>query len=116
MKHIILLILLLNINLSCYSNSEVLVEQFPVAPPGHEEIAERIFNQYISMSPEEWAARYSHTIGSSSFNQYRYKNEVLHNWIHRLHKILNNPTELLKYKKQFLSPSEIEKTNNNDSF
>jgi hypothetical protein len=86
---------------------ENLEEELPLADPGREEIAERIFSEYKMMSPEEWAARYSHTVGASSFEEYRYKNKVLHFWIHRLHKIMSNQIEIEKYRTHYLNESEL---------
>jgi hypothetical protein len=61
------------------------------------------------MSPEEWAARYSHQVGSSSFGNYRYENIQLSLWIHRLHEIFGNPHEIENYRLKFLSKDEIQK-------
>jgi hypothetical protein len=61
----------------------------PLADPEREEIAGQVFDGWATMCPEEWAARFSHTIGCSSFDMYQYRNPKLHVWIHRLHQILS---------------------------
>ncbi len=82
--------------------------ELPLADPVRVEMAERIFSGYKTMSPEEWAARYSHTMGCSSFDQYRYENKELHNWIQRLHAILISPKEDISiYRKKYLSEQKI---------
>lgn len=81
-------------------------DKLPLADPGRVEAAESIFSEYKSISPEEWAAKYSHTVGCSSFDEYRYDNLELHDWIHRLHDILRMPREIEKYRIQYLSASE----------
>jgi hypothetical protein len=83
-----------------------MTDKLPLADPGRVEFAERIFSEYKSISPEEWAARYSHTVGCSSFDEYRYENPELHKWIHRLHDIFRRPDEIEKYRMQYLSTSE----------
>lgn len=83
-------------------------DELPLADPGRVDIAERIFSDYKTMPPEEWAARFSHTVGCSSFDQYHYVNAELDNWIHRLHEILRSPEEYISiYRKQYLSEQEI---------
>jgi hypothetical protein len=83
-----------------------MTDNLPLADPGRVEIAERLFSEYKTISPEEWAARYAHTVGCSSFDEYRYENIELHNWIHRLHAIFRIPGEIEKYRKQYLNESE----------
>ena len=82
--------------------------KLPLADPGRAETAERIFSDYKTMPPEEWVAKFSHTIGASSFDQYRYENAELDGWIHRLHKILSGPEDDISiYRRQYLSEQEI---------
>jgi len=57
------------------------------------------------MSPEEWAARYSHGVGCSSFDGYRYEDKALHEWIHRLHQVLGR--DVSEYRKKYLTEEEI---------
>ena len=71
-------------------------------------MAESLFGQYRTMSPEEWAARYSHQVGASSFGNYRYENLALHLWIHRLHEIFRAPQEIKMYREKFLTKDEIQ--------
>jgi len=42
----------------------------------HEEMGIKIFKGYDSMLPEEWTARYSHTDGCGSFDQFQYSNKT----------------------------------------
>lgn len=79
--------------------------KLPLASPGMVDSAEHVFSEYRTMTPEEWAARYSHTVGCSSFDQYRYENEELHQWIHRLHEILGK--DVSAYRKKYLTEEEI---------
>jgi len=82
--------------------------RLPLADPEREEIAKRIFSGYETMPPEEWAARFSHSVGCSSFGEYHYANTELDNWIHRLHEIFRSPEEDISiYRKQYLSEQEI---------
>ena len=78
------------------------------ASAGQDDIARRVFEGWADMSPEEWAARYAHAVGCSSFDRYRYLDPALHEWIHRLHEILSSPARVEECRKKFLSPREIE--------
>ena len=68
--------------------------------------AKRIFSEYTNMSPEEWDARFGHTIALSSFVDYVYQDQALHTWIHRLHEILRTPGAIAQYRLHLLSPEE----------
>jgi hypothetical protein len=82
----------------------------PFADPAREEMAEQLFREYEFMSPEEWAARFAHTVLCSSFDDYRYHNPQLHQWIHRLHQILRHHYDQIdSYRLQYLSAEEREK-------
>jgi hypothetical protein len=86
-------------------------EQLPPADPGYEKSAERLFSNYKSITPEQWAARYAHTVGCSGFGDFKYRNDELGRWIYRLHEILerqvNFPDEIDEYRKQYLSAEEL---------
>jgi hypothetical protein len=71
-------------------------DSLPLATPEQEETAKRVFEGWDSMSPKEWAARYSRTIACSFFDQYRYTNPALHAWLHQLHDILRSPEKIDK--------------------
>lgn len=85
-------------------------EALPLAPPDREETAQRVFAGWERMSPEEWAARFAHTMMCSSFDLYRYRNAALHSWIHRLHTILRMPERVDECRKKYLTAEEIRKT------
>ena len=89
-------------------------DELPIADLGRTEMAESIFSKYQVMSPEEWAARYSHRVGASSFGDYRYENLALHLWIHRLHEIFRSPEEIKMYRDKFLTKEEIQKIQANE--
>ena len=84
-------------------------ETLPLATPDHEEIAQRVFEGWNLMSPEERAARFSHTVACSSFDQYRYRNAALQSWICRLHEIWSTPGKVSEYRKKYLTAEEISK-------
>lgn len=83
--------------------------RLPPADAGRESDARRIFAEYLTMSPEEWAARFSHTVGASSFGEFRYADPVLHTWIHELHAILGSHDRALisRLRTQYLTAEEI---------
>jgi hypothetical protein len=83
-------------------------QTLPLAEPEHEEVAGRVFEGWDTMCPEEWAARFSHTVGCSSFDLYQYRNPKLHAWIHRLHQILSKPELIKEYRNQFLTLEDIQ--------
>ena len=91
-------------------------EELPLADPGRVEMAERLFGEYKTMSPEEWVARFGYTVGCSSFDQYRYADEKLHSWIHRVHEILRTPGEVRKLQEQYLTEEEIKHIKGNNPF
>jgi len=82
-------------------------EAAPLATPTHEETAKQVFGGWDVMSPEEWAARYSHTVGCSSFDQYRYRDAELQAWIYELHAILGDPARVRACREKFLTPEQI---------
>ena len=84
-------------------------ETLPLATPDHEETAQRVFEGWNLMSPEEWAARFSHTVACSSFDQYRYRNAAFQSWIYRLHEIWKTPGKVSECRKKYLTAEEISK-------
>jgi len=64
------------------------------------------------MSPLERAARNSHTIGSSSFDQYRYRDNALQSWICQLHTILMTPELVQDYRTHLFTTDEIREVDN----
>jgi hypothetical protein len=84
-------------------------KSLPLADPQREEMAEQLFPEYKEMSPEEWAARFGHTVGCSSFDDYSYRNPELHDWVHKLHHIFRyNHGQIEDFKLKYLSAEEIE--------
>lgn len=70
-------------------------------------MAKELFPEYKTMSPEEWAARYAHTVACSSFDGYRYRDPELHKWIHKLHRILRyHSNQIEAYRQQCLTEEE----------
>jgi hypothetical protein len=78
----------------------------PMADPVREATAKRIFHEYLMMSPSEWVARFAHTIGTSSFADYRYADMELQGWLHELHRLLRTPGAVEQARQRYLTPSE----------
>jgi hypothetical protein len=78
----------------------------PPADPQREAIAARWRSE--GLPPEEWAARHGHTVGSSSFADYRYAARGLDDWIQRVHAVLRSPALLERVRDTFLTPAERE--------
>jgi hypothetical protein len=79
----------------------------PLADLNREKMAARLFPEYRTMSPEEWAARFSHQVICSDFDSYRYRDPVLHEWIQKLHGILlEGSAQIDSYRRQYLSEEE----------
>ena len=76
----------------------------PLADPEREAIAARWRSE--GLPPEEWAARYGHTVGSSSFADYRYAARGLDDWIQRVHAVLRSPALLQRCRETFLTQEE----------
>lgn len=91
---------------SCYAPKDM-NEELLLADQGREKIAKRIFGDYKVMYAEEYVTRSSRTIGSSSFDQYRYSNEKTSDFLHRAHLLINTIVKANKQKKQYLSEEEI---------
>jgi hypothetical protein len=60
----------------------------------------------LRMTPEEYAARHAHLIGSFSLHRYRYRDPVLGAWVRRLGEILASEAEVERCRLQFLAPEE----------
>jgi hypothetical protein len=83
-------------------------EDRPLADPEREDFALQIFNSFPKMSAEEYAARYGHTIGCSSLDQYRYSDAALGTWIDTLHRLLRSAAELERCRRVLLTPEEYD--------
>ncbi len=78
----------------------------PKADRSREEQANQVFD--IAMSPEEYAARFAHTIFCSSFGDYEYSDPHLDDWIQRFHHIVLRHPELIdSYRRKYLTEEEI---------
>lgn len=83
-------------------------ERLRVAPFDDEEDAKRFFPEYTTMVPEEYAARFFHTIGAFSFHWYSYKDDVFDEWIQGVADIiLNKRDKIDEYRKKFFTEEEI---------
>jgi|GEM_PF-1937746 len=73
-----------------------------------DEIVRRLFSpDDFALTPEEYAARHAHEWGLFSFHRFRYRDPNLGAWIRRLGEIIEDDTQVEKYKQQFLTPKEI---------
>ncbi len=80
-------------------------DERPLADPARVEQARRLF-PYRELSPEQYAARYAHAIGCSSFDDYRYPDPALGAWLDELHRLLRSSSELERCRRAHLSPAE----------
>ncbi len=93
-------------------------DERPLADPGRTEIAVTMFSE--GLSPEEFAARSSHTILCFSLDECRYADPALDAWISRLGAILfqrNGAPTVTEFRERILSPEErfrVEVTNQED--
>jgi hypothetical protein len=79
----------------------------PLADPGHVDMATELFRE--GLSPEEFAARYAHTILCFSLDDVRYVDPALDHWIGRLGDILfrrNGAPTVDELRARLLSPAE----------
>jgi hypothetical protein len=83
-------------------------ESLPLADPGREESAKQLF-PYKDTTPEEYVARFSHTIGCSSFGLYRYRDRELEAWVHQAHRLLADAREVERCRKAHLTPDELQR-------
>ncbi len=60
-------------------------------------------------SAEEWVARFSHTVGCSSFDEYTYTDKKLEKLIYDIHKLLSvhSKVDIKALRRKYLSESEI---------
>lgn len=80
-------------------------DERPLADPAFVELALHLF-PYREKSAEQWAARFAHTVGCSSFDQYRYPDPALGAWIDELHRLFASAAELERCRQAYLSPAE----------
>ena len=79
----------------------------PLADPSRAEFAASLYAE--GLSPEEYAARYAHTIGCSSLGDLRYEDPALDAWIQHLHDILgrrNGAPTVEELRARLLTPEE----------
>ena len=81
-----------------------MIKDRPLADLEREALAARWRGE--GLPPEEWAARHGHTVGSSSFADYRYAARGLDDWIQRVHAVLRSPALLQRCRETFLSQAE----------
>jgi hypothetical protein len=80
-------------------------DERPLADPSRVEWVLRVF-PFRELTAVEYAARYAHTIGCSSFDAYRYPDPALGAWIDELHRLLQSPAELERARRACLTPAE----------
>jgi hypothetical protein len=77
-----------------------------LAPEYREEAAKEIFSEFWNgMSSEEYAARFSHRFGASSFDEYQYQDEKFDVWIQEVHVFMGAPKMLVEAREKFLTAS-----------
>jgi hypothetical protein len=81
-------------------------EARPLASPEHEKYAQELFP--ISMSPEEYVARFGSSWGCCSFPSYSYRNKKLDEWLQRFDDLMRSPRTIEKLREQFLTSEEDE--------
>lgn len=62
--------------------------------------------QIEKMTPEEFAGRYSHFIGSSEFDLSHHQDSELHEWLERYREILKDQRLLRSLRKRFQESPE----------
>jgi hypothetical protein len=80
-------------------------DERPLADAGRVEAALRMF-PFRELTAGAYAARYAHSIGCSSFDDYRYPDPALGAWIDELHRLLRSPAELERCRRDYLTPAE----------
>ena len=78
----------------------------PLAEPTREQSAKELF-PYLRMSPEEYAARKGLFWLLFSFDEVKYRDTALDEWIQRLAQILPNSQLIEELMQQYLTPQEI---------
>jgi hypothetical protein len=85
----------------------VLKPTLPLASPGREAAAARMFD--TSISPEEYAARHAHMWVCFSFAEFEYRDTKLGTWIARLGDIIfgrNGAPTVRECRRKYLSDTE----------
>lgn len=77
----------------------------PMADPMRLEMALQMF-PVREQSPEQYVARWSHTIMCSSFDQYQYPDPALTAWIDEMHRLLRTVGETERCRRVHLTPEE----------
>ena len=77
----------------------------PAADLAREASARELFP--LDLSAEEYAARYAHRIGCSSFDDYSYMDPKLDAWIQHFHAIMRTPGKVAECRRKYLTPEEI---------
>jgi hypothetical protein len=83
-------------------------DHLPLADPGREKHALELF--CLEMSPDEYAARFSHEFLCFSFDEYRYSRPDLTAWVQRLGDIFfkrNDAPTLRQVRERYLTPEEM---------
>ena len=81
-------------------------ETRPLAAPEYEQNAHELFP--ISMSPEEYVARFGSGWACCSFPSYSYRDKELDAWLQKFDELMSIPGIIDKLREQFLTPEEIE--------
>ncbi len=59
------------------------------------------------LSPEEWAARNAHDIGSFSLDRFEYADPALDRWVRNLGRVLATPGAVAAARRRYLAPAEV---------
>ncbi|MGA2498952.1 MAG: hypothetical protein ABSH20_14515 [Tepidisphaeraceae bacterium] len=62
---------------------------------------------YLSMSPEEYVARHSHTILCFSLHDFKYRDDRLKAWLQNVFDLLCNRERVLELRRQYLTAAAI---------
>ena len=65
--------------------------------------------RYKTMSPEEYAARVSHTVGCYNYHTFQYRDPEVGAWARRLGEILTDPDEADRCRREHLTPAEYQR-------
>jgi hypothetical protein len=67
------------------------------------------------MSPAEYVARHSHNILVFGLHEYEFRDPRLKEWFVAVHELLTDRPTLLALRRQYLTPSEIEEAEREES-